>query len=168
MATLQVETPLLSCTKSWCFHFWDNGGIWLQTILQIAPHVLWNQGYTMHKKFHNVLNYTMHTNMWMLEDWQQTKASTVILTTLTIPILETLFPFHFLVLHLCNWLFGLLLWSLHHFVIWIRWQWEPKLSLCPTYSILSIIIWKKWLLNLSQFILGNTSNVQLLISKLPR
>ena len=39
VATLQVETPLLSYTKAWCFYSWDNGGIRLQTILQIAPHV---------------------------------------------------------------------------------------------------------------------------------
>ena len=49
----------------------------------------------MHKKSHDVLNYTMHTKMSMLEEWQQTKASIVNLTTLTFPILETLFPFHF-------------------------------------------------------------------------
>ena len=58
--TLQVETPLLSCTKAWCFYSWDNRGIRLQTILQIAPHILWNQDYTMHKKSHDILNYTMH------------------------------------------------------------------------------------------------------------
>ena len=56
-----IETPLLNFTKVWCFYSWDNGGIHLQTILQIAPHVLWNQDYTMHKKSHNVLNYAMHT-----------------------------------------------------------------------------------------------------------
>ena len=59
-ATLQLETPILSCTKAWCFYSWDNGGIQLQMILQIAPHVLWNQG------------YRMHTKMSMLEDWRRT------------------------------------------------------------------------------------------------
>ena len=38
------------------------------------------------------------------------------LTTSKILILESLFPFHFLISNLCNWLLGLLLWSLHHFV----------------------------------------------------
>ena len=114
-ATLRVETLLLSCTKAWCFCSWDNGDMQLQTILQIAPHVLWNQGHKMHKKFHDVLNYTMHTEMLMLEEWWWTKANTLTLTTLTFTILETLNPFHFLVSHLCNWLLGLLLWSLHHF-----------------------------------------------------
>ena len=45
VATLQVERPLLSCTKAWCFCSWDNRGIWLQTILQTIPHILRNQGY---------------------------------------------------------------------------------------------------------------------------
>ena len=74
----------------------------LQTILQIAPYILWNQCYTMHKKSHDVLNYAMHIEMPMLEEWQQTKASNVTLTTSTFFILETLNPFHFLVSHLCN------------------------------------------------------------------
>jgi hypothetical protein len=47
-AILQVVTPFLSCT---------NGGKRLEMILQIAPHVVWNQGYTTHKKSHDVLNY---------------------------------------------------------------------------------------------------------------
>ena len=51
--------------------------------MQIAPHVLWNQG------------YTMHTQMSMLEEWQQTKMSIGTLTTLTFPILETLNLFKF-------------------------------------------------------------------------
>ena len=68
--TLLVDTSLLSCTKAWCFYSKDNGGIRLQTILQIAPHVLWNQGYTMHKKCHHLINYTMHIDMSMLEEWQ--------------------------------------------------------------------------------------------------
>ena len=97
VATLQVETSLLSCTKAWCFSSWENGQIQLQTILQIAPHILWNQRYTMDKKSHNVLNYTMHTKMSMLEEWQGIKMSIVILTTSTFLILETL---HFLVSHL--------------------------------------------------------------------
>jgi hypothetical protein len=92
--TLQVETPLLNWTKVWCFYSWDNGGIWPQMILQIVPCVLWNQGYTMHKKSHNVLSYAMHKEMSMLEEWHQTKASIVhgivTLTTSTFPILETL------------------------------------------------------------------------------
>ena len=113
-ATLRVKTLFLSCTKAWCLCSWDNRGI--QTILKIAPHVLWNQGYTMHKKSHDVLNYTMHTKMPMLEEWRWTKVSTVNLTTLTFPILDTLFPFHLLVSHLCNWSLGLLLWSLDHFI----------------------------------------------------
>jgi hypothetical protein len=66
--TLQVETPLLNWTKVWCFYSWDNGGIWPQMILQIVPCVLWNQGYTMHKKSHNVLSYAMHKEMSMLEE----------------------------------------------------------------------------------------------------
>jgi hypothetical protein len=114
--TLQVERLLLSCTKAWCFCSWDNKDIRLQTILQIAPHKLWNQGYTMHKKSHDVLNYTMHTEMSMLEELRWTKASTLNVTTLTFPILGTLFILHFLVLHFCNWLLEHLLWSLHHFV----------------------------------------------------
>ena len=115
--TLRVETPLLSCTKAWCCCSWNNGGIRLQTIL---PHVLWNQGHTMHNKSHNILNYAMHTKMLMFEEWRQTKTNIVTLTTSTIPILETLNPFHFLVSHLCNWLLGLLLWSLHHFISWLE------------------------------------------------
>ena len=71
--TLQVETLLLSCDKAWCFCFWDNGGIRLQTILQLAPHIVWNQGYTMHKKSHDVLNHTMHIEMLMLEEWRRQK-----------------------------------------------------------------------------------------------
>ena len=55
-ATLRVKTTLISCTKAWCSCFLDNIGIQLQMILQIAPHVLWNQGYIMHNKSHNVLN----------------------------------------------------------------------------------------------------------------
>ena len=51
---------------------------------QIAPHILWNQGYTIHKKSHDVVSYTMHTKMSMLEEWRQTKASIVTLTTSTI------------------------------------------------------------------------------------
>jgi hypothetical protein len=39
--TLIVETPLLSCIKVWCLCSWDNWCIQLQTILQIAPHVLY-------------------------------------------------------------------------------------------------------------------------------
>ena len=77
VSALHVETLLLSYTKAWCFCSWDNGYMWLQIILQIAPHVLWNQGFIMHKKSHNVLNYTMHTKMLMLEDWRQTKMSIV-------------------------------------------------------------------------------------------
>ena len=115
--TLRVKTPLLNRIKAWCFCSWDNGGIQLQMILQIAPHIRWsNQGYTMHKKSHDVLNYTMHTEMSMLEELRWTKASTLNVTTLTFPILEILFIFHFLVLHFCNWLLEHLLWSLHHFV----------------------------------------------------
>ena len=53
-ATLWVETLILGCTKVWCFCSWDNKGIWLQMIIQIAPHILWNQGYIMHKKSHDV------------------------------------------------------------------------------------------------------------------
>ena len=79
--TLQVESLLLSCTKVWCFCSWDNGGIQLQTTMQMTPHVLWNQGYTMHKKSHDVPNYTMHTKMSLLEEWPWTKASIVTLTT---------------------------------------------------------------------------------------
>ena len=108
--------PLLSCTKAWCLHSWDNQGIRLQMILQNAPHVLWNQGYIIHKISYNVLNYTMHTHMLMLEKWRRTKMSIVTLTTSTFPILETLIPFIFSVLHLCNWLLGLVLWWLYHFV----------------------------------------------------
>ena len=77
VATLQVKTLLLNCTKAWCLCSWNNGGVRLQTILQIAPRVLWNQSYTMHKKSHNVLNYTMHTKMSMLKEWRQTKASII-------------------------------------------------------------------------------------------
>ena len=135
--TLEVETPLLSCIKAWCFCSWDNGSIRLQTILQIAPHVQWNQGYTRHKKSHK-FNYAMHTKMLILQEWRQTKTSTVILTTSTFLILENLNPFHFLVSHLCNWLLELFLWSLHHFIffIWIGWQWELILSMCRTYLVL--------------------------------
>ena len=60
-----------------------------------------------------------------------------------ISYLETLNPFHFLVSHLCNWLLGLFLWSLHHFVFW---QWELKFSLCTTYSILFVIVTSKFLI----------------------
>ena len=84
--SLQVETLFLSCTKAWCFHFWGNKGIELQMILQIAPHVLWNESYIMHKKSHNVLNYTMHTEMSVLEEWRRTKASIITLTILKFPI----------------------------------------------------------------------------------
>ena len=119
--TLRVERPLLSCTKAWCFCSWDNKDIWLQTNLQNAPHELWNQGYTMHKKSHDVLNFRMHTKMSMLKELRWTKASTLNLTTLIFPILETLFIFDFLVLHFCNWLLELLLWSLHHFVCDLNW-----------------------------------------------
>ena len=42
VATLRVRTPLLSCTKAWCLCSWDSGGTRLQTILQIAPHILWH------------------------------------------------------------------------------------------------------------------------------
>ena len=68
--------------------------------LQIAPHILWNQGYTMQKKFYDVLNYTMHIEILMLEEWRRTKGSIVTLNTSTFPTLETLNPFHFLVSHL--------------------------------------------------------------------
>ena len=115
VSTLRVKTPLLSCAKAWCFYSWDNTGIWLQTILQIVPYVLWNQGYEMHKKSHDVLKYAMHIQMSMLEEWWWTKMSNLTLTTSTILILETLNSFHFLVSHLCNWLLELLLWSLHQF-----------------------------------------------------
>ena len=64
-----------------------------QKILQIAPHVLWNQGYTMHKKFHHIVNYTMHIEMSLLEGWRRTKESIVTLTTSTFSILKTLIPF---------------------------------------------------------------------------
>jgi hypothetical protein len=64
-------------------------------ILQITPHVLWNQGYTMRKKSHDIFNYTMHTEMSMLEEWRQTKVRIITLTTSTFPILETLNPFYF-------------------------------------------------------------------------
>ena len=101
--TLRVEIVLLSCTKAWCFCYWDNGGMRLQAILQITPHILWNPSYTMHKKSHDVLNYTTHTKMLILEAWRQTKVINVTLITLTFAIFETLFPFHFMVSHLCNW-----------------------------------------------------------------
>ena len=58
--------------------------------------------HTMHNKSHDVLKYTMHTKMSMLEEWWRTKVSIITLTTLTIPILETLNPFHFLVSHFCT------------------------------------------------------------------
>ena len=143
-ATLQGETLLLSCTKTWCLCSSDNTAIWLQTILQIAPHILWNQGYTMHKKSHNVLNYTMHTTMSMLEVWRQTKVSIATLTTLTFPILKTLKLFHFLVfavMQLITWTLALIIWSLC-FLIWIGSQWEPKLSVCTTYLVLFVTICK--------------------------
>ena len=98
-------------------------------ILQSPPHIVWNQGYTTHEKSHGVLNYTMHIEMLMLEKWRRTKASIVTLITSTFPILETLNRFHFLVSHLCNQLFELLILSLHHFVLWFElvdngsWSW---------------------------------------------
>ena len=49
----------------------------------------------MHKKSHDVLNYAMHIDMSMLEEWRQTKASIITLTNSTSPILETLNIFHF-------------------------------------------------------------------------
>ena len=102
-----------------------NEDIWLQTILQIAPHVLWNQGYTMHKKPYDVLNYTMHTKMLMLEEWRQTKGSVVTPNYFDISYFKTLnpfhfYPFHFLVSHSCNWLVGLLLWWLNDFGFWFE------------------------------------------------
>ena len=129
-ATLRVQTPLLSCIKAWCFYFWDNGSIQLQMILQIAPHVLWNEGYTMHKKSHDALNYAIHTKMLMLEDWRWTKASIVTLTTTTFPILETLKPFSFFdvtSMQLITWTIASITSSLC-FLIWIGWQREPKLD----------------------------------------
>ena len=86
-------------------------------ILQSPPYIVWNQGYTTHEKSHSVLIYTMHIEMLMLEKWRRTKASIVTLITSTFPILETLNRFHFLVSHLCNQLFELLILSLHHFVL---------------------------------------------------
>jgi hypothetical protein len=44
---LRVETPLLSCTKVWCLFSWDNGGIWLQKILQNCT------SRTMEPRLHN-------------------------------------------------------------------------------------------------------------------
>ena len=77
-----------------------------------TSHIM-NQGYTMHKKSCDILNYIMHTKMSLLEEWQWTTA----LTTSIFPILEILNLFYFLISHLCNWLFELLHWSLHHFVV---------------------------------------------------
>jgi hypothetical protein len=51
--------------------------------------------HTMQKKFHDILNYAMYIEMSMLEEWRRTKASTVTLTTSTLPFFETLNPFHF-------------------------------------------------------------------------
>ena len=56
----------------------------------------------MHKKSHDVLNYTMHIEMSMLEEGRRIKASTITLPTSTFPILETLNSFQFLISHLCN------------------------------------------------------------------
>ena len=97
-ATLWVETPLLNCTKAWCFYSWDNGGIQLQTILQIASHILWNQGTRNLTTF----STTMHTKTSMLEEWRRIKENIVTLTTSTLLVLEILNPFHFLISHLCN------------------------------------------------------------------
>jgi hypothetical protein len=44
VATLQVKMLLTSCTQSLVLLFVRQWGIWLQKILQIAPHVPWNQG----------------------------------------------------------------------------------------------------------------------------
>jgi hypothetical protein len=49
----------------------------------------------MRKKSHDIFNYTMHTEMSMLEEWRRTKVRIITLTTLTFPILETLNPFYF-------------------------------------------------------------------------
>ena len=64
----------------------------------------------MHKKYHDILNYTMHTNMSMLEEWRQTQASTETLTTLTYPILETLNSslFGFTFMQLITWTLGMI------------------------------------------------------------
>jgi len=136
--TLRVKTPLLNRIKAWCFCSWDNGGIQLQMILQIAPHIRWsNQGYTMHKKSHDVLNYTMHTKMSMLEEWRQTKTSSVTLTTSIFHALETLyilfnFRFHIYAIDYLDSCFDHFITS---FVIWIGRQWKPKLSLFKVYSV---------------------------------
>jgi hypothetical protein len=140
--TLRVETPLLSCTKAWCFYSWDNGDIWLQTILQIAPHVLWIQGYTMHKKSYDVLNYTMHTKMSMLKKWRRTKGSVVTPNYFNISYFRNPKPFSlcgFAFMQLISWTLALITWSLFYF-IWIGWQRELKLSLCTTYSVLFVTV----------------------------
>ena len=142
-ATLQVETPFLSCIEAWCFCPWDNGGTRLQTILQIAPHVLWDPSYTMHKKSHDVLNHTMHTKMSMLNDWWWTKTSSVTLITSIFPIFKTLFPF-------CTFWFHI--YAIDHlitlFLIWIGRHWKPKLDQFKVYSVLEFVtLWNAALLN---------------------
>ena len=108
--------------------------------------VLWNQGYTMHKKSHNVLNYTMHIEMSMLEEWWWTKASIVTLNTSTFPILETLNPFYFLVSHLCNGLVGLLLWSLHTLFSDLNWV-TMRAKVEFVYNVLNFVRKCIWLLS---------------------
>jgi hypothetical protein len=74
---------------------WDNVGIWLQTILQIAPHNIMEPRLHNAQKSHNILNYMMHTKMSMLEEWQQAKENIVTLTTSTFLILKNHKSFSF-------------------------------------------------------------------------
>ena len=120
-ATLRVETPLLSCTKVWCFCSSDNGG--LITTVKTSTNCT---SHTMEPVLHNAHRISRHS--------QLRKAHTNVdvgrVATnkneycnpnhFNISYLTTLNPFQFLVSHLCNILLRLLLWLLHHFVLWFK------------------------------------------------
>ena len=72
------------------------------------------------------------------------KTSSVTLTTSIFHALETLFPFQFLVsyIYAIDYLDSCFDHFITLFVIWIGWQWKPKLSLFKVYSVLFVTLLK--------------------------
>ena len=118
--TLRGETWLLSCTKAWCLCSWGNGGIWPQTM-----HLMY-YGTKATQCIRNLMTFSTTQCTQRCQCWnsggKQKRVLYVTLTTSTFLNLETLFFFfHFLLSYLCKSSFGLLLWSLHHFVCDLNW-----------------------------------------------
>ena len=109
--TLRVETPLLSCTKAWGLMFWRQRR---HTATNNSPNCT---SHTLEARLHNaqephdVLNYVMHTEILMLEESRQTKASIVTLTNFNISFFRNPEPFSlfgFIFTQLITWTLALI------------------------------------------------------------